>query len=171
MPTCNQCHSQFPNYTKIDGKTHNISSRHYCLLCSPFKAKAKTTRPVGDTKHCGKCGLDLPLRNFYIRSSARRHGHAYPYCRKCSAFEASQRKREFKRSCVAYKGGQCRICEYNRCDGAMDFHHKEPEHKDFQISRVRCTVLTDAIKHELDKCELLCCRCHREVHDGVTELP
>ena len=46
----------------------------------------------------------------------------------------------------------------------MDFHHLDPAEKDFTISD-RMTSF-EAIKKELAKTVLLCCRCHREVHDG-----
>ena len=46
----------------------------------------------------------------------------------------------------------------------MDFHHLDPMEKDFSISE-RMTSF-EAILPELAKCSLLCCRCHREVHDG-----
>jgi hypothetical protein len=47
----------------------------------------------------------------------------------------------------------------------MDFHHIDPREKDFSISD-RMTSF-EAIRAELGKCILLCCRCHREVHDGL----
>lgn len=72
---------------------------------------------------------------------------------------------------VAYKGGKCEICGYNRCVAALDFHHVDPEKKDFNISKVTRSRLTQEVKNELDKCVLLCSRCHREVEDGFTKLP
>lgn len=65
---------------------------------------------------------------------------------------------------IAYKGGKCEICAYDKCPSAFDLHHLNPDEKDFNISS-RMTSF-EAIRAELDKCVLLCCRCHREVHDG-----
>lgn len=45
----------------------------------------------------------------------------------------------------------------------MDFHHQEGT-KDFSISD---GTSWKWIEPELRKCELLCARCHREVHDGL----
>lgn len=36
MPTCKKCNESFPNLIKIEGKTKNLSSRKYCLTCSPW---------------------------------------------------------------------------------------------------------------------------------------
>lgn len=47
----------------------------------------------------------------------------------------------------------------------MDFHHPDPLEKDFSISDRMTTF--EAIRSELEKCTLLCARCHREVHDGM----
>ena len=57
------------------------------------------------------------------------------------------------------------ICKYDRCLAALDFHHVEAWRKDFTISK-RMTSWA-AIERELKKTELLCARCHREVHDGL----
>jgi hypothetical protein len=78
---------------------------------------------------------------------------------------ANQRRRELRRRAVAYLGGSCRICGYEKCTSAFDFHHVNALEKDFTISAKMTSW--DAIKAELDKCVLLCCRCHREVHDGL----
>lgn len=45
----------------------------------------------------------------------------------------------------------------------FDFHHREPNKKDFNLSKSRGRSLA-GIKHELDKCDLLCAICHRLVH-------
>jgi len=80
-------------------------------------------------------------------------------------FKAWTRRRNLQETAVAYLGNKCQICGYGTCIEALDFHHVDPQEKDFNISD-RITSF-EAIKPELDKCELLCCRCHREVHAGM----
>lgn len=77
---------------------------------------------------------------------------------------AARRRKALREQAIAYKGGSCRICGYDRCSAALDFHHPESFTKEFNISD-RMTSF-EAIRAELDKTVLLCCRCHREVHDG-----
>jgi len=36
MPICANCNSVYPNTVKIEGIVRNLSSRKYCLECSPF---------------------------------------------------------------------------------------------------------------------------------------
>lgn len=80
-------------------------------------------------------------------------------------FVEARRRRELRERAVAYLGGKCRICGYSKCLAALDFHHVETWLKDFTISD-RMTSF-EVIRSELDKCELLCANCHREVHDGM----
>lgn len=35
---------------------------------------------------------------------------------------------------IAYKGGACQCCAYNKCVVALEFHHINPDEKDFGIS-------------------------------------
>lgn len=78
--------------------------------------------------------------------------------------KAAQKRKSIRDQAVAYKGGKCEICGYDKCSAGFDFHHVDPMEKDFTISDRMSSF--SAIKKELDKCVLLCCRCHREVHDG-----
>jgi hypothetical protein len=78
---------------------------------------------------------------------------------------AARRRKELRERAVAYLGGKCQICAYDKCASGFDFHHIEVWLKDFTISD-RMTSWA-RIEPELKKVELLCCRCHREVHDGL----
>lgn len=80
-------------------------------------------------------------------------------------FEAARRYQALKARAIEYLGGECRICGYSTCFAALEPHHLDPLGKDFTISEAMTSW--ERIKPELDKCELLCCRCHREVHDGM----
>jgi len=75
-----------------------------------------------------------------------------------------------KRKAVEYKGGKCYICNYNKYVGALDFHHSNPDEKDFAISDLR-TYSWEKVRNELDKCICLCSNCHREVHAEITQIP
>jgi endogenous inhibitor of DNA gyrase (YacG/DUF329 family) len=64
---------------------------------------------------------------------------------------------------IEYKGGKCQRCGYNKpIPGAYDFHHRNPDEKEFTITSK--TVSYEKLKEEADKCDLLCATCHREVH-------
>lgn len=71
---------------------------------------------------------------------------------------------------IAYKGGKCQCCGYNRYVGALEFHHINSEEKDFGISAKGYTRSWERVKEELDKCILVCANCHREIHAGVIAL-
>ena len=82
-------------------------------------------------------------------------------------FQVAKRRRALRERAVAYLGGKCQNgnCGYAGSPAAFDFHHPDPREKDFAISDRMSSWAK--IKPELDKCFLLCARCHREVHDGL----
>ena len=90
---------------------------------------------------------------------------------KANARAVSQRRRDLKLRAADYKGGCCLICGYDRSIAALDFHHLDPDKKDFTVSRKGYTRSWEKTRIELDKCILLCCRCHRELHTNVISLP
>lgn len=65
---------------------------------------------------------------------------------------------------IEYKGSACQRCGYDRCEGALVFHHTEPGAKDFGVSEKGYTRSWEKVRAELDKCLLLCSNCHAEVH-------
>lgn len=81
-------------------------------------------------------------------------------------FKIAARRRELRDQAIQYKGGCCKICGYDVCYAALDFHHIDETTKEYNIS-ARLTSSLEKLKPELDKTVLLCCRCHREVHDGL----
>lgn len=74
------------------------------------------------------------------------------------------RRRKVKELLVNYKGGKCEICGYDKCLGASDFHHINPNEKEFSISSSNIYKNIDKLKEEIDKCILVCANCHREIH-------
>lgn len=75
-------------------------------------------------------------------------------------------RRRTKRKAIQYKGGECFICGYSKCVRGLDFHHLNPEEKEFLISHKNIKSW-DRLKKELDKCILVCCRCHAEIHSNL----
>ena len=79
-------------------------------------------------------------------------------------YEASQRRLRLKQEAVEYMGGKCVICGYTRCFSALEFHHLDPNTKDFAIS---AKMSWETIRTELDKTILVCSNCHKEIHAGL----
>lgn len=73
-------------------------------------------------------------------------------------------KRLMKLKAVEYKGGKCECCGYSKCVQALEFHHLNPNEKDFAIAIK--TLPWEETKKELDKCIMVCANCHREIHYG-----
>lgn len=81
-------------------------------------------------------------------------------------------RRRTKERMTAAMGGRCAICGYCRSQNALEFHHLDPSQKDFSFGSIRRNPKSwPSIVEELRKCILLCANCHREVHEGLTEIP
>lgn len=77
----------------------------------------------------------------------------------------TKRRQTLKKMAIEYKGGSCQRCGYDKYIGALEFHHMDPNEKDFLISRKGHCTSWEKIKKELDKCILVCANCHREIHE------
>jgi hypothetical protein len=92
--------------------------------------------------------------------------------KKCkNNYYVDRRRKQLKEKAVQYLGGKCIMCGYSECIQALATHHLDPSTKDFNISHKGYTRSWEKVKAELDKCVLLCCRCHIEVHSGFAPLP
>jgi hypothetical protein len=103
--------------------------------------------------------------------NCKKHGETDGYfcskrirCKKCNVEAVTKRRRKIKLKAVEYKGDKCEICGYNKCINVFEFHHKDPNEKDFAISHNGHSRSWERVKKEIDKCMLLCANCHREIH-------
>lgn len=88
----------------------------------------------------------------------------YNRCTACATEAVVRCRINAKKKAVQYKGGKCELCGYDKCLAALDFHHKNPEEKEFGIATKGMTRSWEKLKKELDKCIMLCSNCHRELH-------
>jgi predicted HNH restriction endonuclease len=133
----------------------------YWLLKYELSTKRKLTNDDKINKFCPRCKNVKDRSEFYNR---RGKIGSSVYCKTCTTDQTLERMRLLKQKCVEYKGGKCEKCGYDKYNGALDFHHIDPNEKDFTISHVKAYSFDDKIKKELDKCILVCSNCHREIH-------
>jgi len=56
----------------------------------------------------------------------------------------------------------CFICGYKEHYAALDFHHRNPKTKSFNISENK-TVALNKLLEEIEKCDVVCVNCHRRI--------
>lgn len=81
----------------------------------------------------------------------------------------SKRRKKIKQMAVERKGGKCQLCGYSKYIGALEFHHIDPDTKEFGLGLDGMTRSWDRVKNETDKCVLVCSNCHREIHAGIVK--
>lgn len=141
---CIQCNQSFPHSIIIDGVRKVTSRRKYCLVCSPWGS---------------------------FNQSGRGNPKRKPESKEAYALRQNKRRHRIKSKAIEYLGGECSECQYSICKAALEFHHIDPKNKKFPLdSSNLCRVSWDVALSELDKCVLLCCRCHREVEAGIRIL-
>ncbi len=167
---------------RVPSKNHHTYWMCQCE-CGNQKEIQTSHLTCGSTTSCGcqeLIGNNNANKNFlpqeqrcpicqkaFINRQRNRH-----YCYNCIPEGIPSDKRQlakaraFKHFLVEYKGGKCEICGYNKCEGALDFHHKNPQEKDVEISKWDFNYNQDIQIYlkEVDKCMLLCANCHREQH-------
>jgi hypothetical protein len=75
-------------------------------------------------------------------------------------------RRSMKIQAIKLLGGKCNLCGYNRCVDALEFHHKEPNEKEFKLGSGNTMSWRD-YREEALKCMLVCSNCHKEIHSKL----
>jgi hypothetical protein len=66
---------------------------------------------------------------------------------------------------IQASGGKCTLCGYSRNVAALAWHHRDPASKSFELDLRNLSNRSEAsLERELEKCDLICCNCHAEVH-------
>ncbi len=88
------------------------------------------------------------------------------------SYEAQQvRGRRRKLELIKLQGNKCGVCGYDQNYAALEFHHKVPIEKLFQLDlRSLSNRSWDAILKEAKKCQLLCSNCHAEHYNPDCRL-
>lgn len=150
MPICKKCKKKFSKKIIIDGLLRHCNGRVFCFECSPFGCH--NTRSFKEPQIC----------KWHVCSKLT---SGTMYCsRACKNKTAVAKKRKkIKLKAIEYKGGKCCKCGYDKCIEALEFHHLNPFEKKFAISGKGHTKSWEKVKEELDKCDLVCANCHREI--------
>ena len=98
-------------------------------------------------------------------------GRGYYRCKRCRLEQVAQHRRARKATLVAEAGGRCRLCGYDRCVSALEFHHLDPATKRLGIAAGGLSRSLAVLRAEIAKCVLLCSNCHAEVESGVRSVP
>lgn len=148
----------------------SLTSVRYWLkkynLKTSGKAGAKSKHEVYDNhKVCIKC-TERKHTDLFRRRKDRNNWSSY--CKTCESKSLIDAEKKLKMDAIVYLGSVCNSCSNSYDNRCYDFHHTEPEHKDFNIASNRALSLKK-IKPELDKCILLCANCHHVTHKIIKE--
>jgi hypothetical protein len=137
VKVCRACGVHIPSSTVIDGVKHVLSSRVFCLDCSPFGGHNTSPRTVPDAER-----------------RARRLASYVAYSRR--------RRLQIKGELIADRGGKCEDCAYDLTMWALEFHHRDPREKSFALGGFHGGI--GRARQEANKCVLVCANCHRRRH-------
>lgn len=88
--------------------------------------------------------------------------------KRCGSCNTKIRRFRAKAAAIKLLGERCSQCGWRGNQAALQFHHAEPNKKDFTLGNV-ANKSWDAIKSELKKCILLCANCHAIEHSTKEE--
>jgi helix-turn-helix protein len=123
-------------------------------------ARRDGPRPHELLRECSRHGWGA-----FVRIGADGHYR----CARCNTEAVSARRRRVKEILVAEAGGRCAICGFDAYAGALQFHHRDPGAKAFEVSRQGITRSLLRLREEAKKCVLLCANCHAMVEAGLLE--
>ena len=117
---------------------------------------------INNCKICTECNVNKNLTEYHYHNKDKTQYAAK--CKTCRNNADVLKMRQLKDIFLKYKGEQCSVCGYNKCKGALEFHHLDPNEKEFNISDYKKIGINKEVLEELDRCIVLCSNCHRETH-------
>lgn len=87
---------------------------------------------------------------------------------RCGSCNTRIRRYRTKLAAIKYLGGECKKCGWKGDNAVFQFHHINPDEKEFTFGNVG-NKSWNFLKKELDKCVLLCANCHALEHSKRKE--
>lgn len=130
------------------------------------------------SKKCRSCGETKPGSEFYNSGRKTLAGKIIKdtLCKPCKIEYRRKRRSKIKEFINNYKAEKgCEKCGYSHETHesfkvhALEFHHAQGN-KEFNIGdAIGRGFCIDKIKQEINKCVILCSRCHAEIHADERE--
>jgi hypothetical protein len=125
------------------------------------------------SKKCSVCKTIYPIGEYYFTGRYTKAGKNIrrAKCKKCVKKVKSDRRNNIRAWLKQYKRNSCcAICGYSKETHAnfkyqaLEFHHPQ-NNKAFAVGEAASRGMAiGKIKKEIDKCVILCSRCHTEIH-------
>lgn len=139
-------------------KFNNVSDEMISKIRSLYnelKSTTKTGKSLGISKHTVRKYVVIKSKEKLNEDELKRN----------KVKNVVDWRKRTKMKLVEYKGGKCVRCGYNKLIKALEFHHLNPDEKDFTVSGKSWSF--EKLKNEVDKCILVCSNCHIEIHDEI----
>lgn len=108
--------------------------------------------------NCKSCGETDPSKFYGARKTE---------CKACHNKRCVDKRKAVLKEAREKLGNKCCKCGYNKCEAALEFHHTDPNEKDFVLAGAKYGK--EKMLKELEKCILVCANCHREIHANERE--
>lgn len=166
MTNCLECQKETKNKKYCSHHCANLAIgrskiRNTCIDCPVRTTSNKSIRcqachlkfKRSQIKICKKHNIEKSIKNNHV------------YCKPCRVDAVMKRRTKVKQMLVLALGGRCAICGYDKYQGALHFHHKDPLKKNFGISERGFSLSFKKMMEEVKQCILICANCHAETHN------
>lgn len=126
-------------------------------------------------KKCTRCEVEKELSEF----GKKKDDKLQPYCKDCQReyqkeWYSQNKDKKIKQAGVNRKKHRewyrelkktlsCETCGEDH-PATLEFHHSDPEVKEFEISNSVRLYGKKKLMAEIEKCQILCANCHRKLH-------
>ena len=123
-------------------------------------------------RRCKTCHKTFPLERFPTAGVKKSKKYYRYVCKKCYQRRKNKRRSAQRKWFDQYKETlKCSKCGYSKethksfSVRALAFHHKNPKEKVDEVSNlIRRGFSKALVQKEINKCDVLCSRCHSEHH-------
>lgn len=125
-------------------------------------------------KVCTSCKKKKHTSDYYLTGKITKSGRNIPNrkCKSCVTQTKKDRRinirawlKQYKRNCACALCGYSKETHPNFTITALEFHHPQ-NNKEFAVGEAAARGMAiKKIKKEIDKCVILCSRCHTEIHN------